>query len=310
MRRGFVCVAVALAGPVLGSEPDQDRVRMQLKSDNYTVTWGIPQALDPKAELEIGEGSGHGFTLGWLRFRPGTGSVDVLSIEFNAGRPPAPPKRLPKWEPDRAPVTVKRARMKLETYADLLRDLAVVDAATLKPVERDSFGFSSNDFWVQARLTADRKAMIDLDWAGYEGTASEVEYAKPGAVVALARASVEALDFKEHALTDEERGWASEKFARDWKKFRDEKFHWWVRERSIVTIGVVGDKAALPTLRDLLASDPPKDGLTDASAPRCVYYAINAVTRLTKKDVRDKPVEEMDLEKTRRKVLDALRDVK
>jgi hypothetical protein len=34
------------------------------------------------------------------------------------------------------------------------------------------------------------------------------------------------------------------------------------------------------------------------------------VTRLTKKDVRDKPVEEMDIEKTRRKILDLLGDGK
>ena len=40
---------------------------------------------------------------------------------------------------------------------------------------------------------------------------------------------------------------------------------------------------------------------------RCVYYAINAVTRLTKQDVRDKLVEEMDVEKTRQRVLEMLR---
>ena len=103
------------------------------------------------------------------------------------------------------------------------------------------------------------------------------------------------------ALTEEERGWASAKFARDWKTFKDSKSHWWVRERYIETVGVVGDATALPTLKEILEGDP-KD--------HSVYHAINAVTRLVKKDVRDKPVEEMDVEKTRKKVLDLLREMK
>jgi hypothetical protein len=128
-----------------------------------------------------------------------------------------------------------------------------------------------------------------------------VDFAKPKAAVVLAREALKGLDLEEHTLTEEERGWASAKFARDWKKFKDLDFHWWVRERYIITIGVVGDAAALPALRDILGGDP-KD--------HCVYYAINAITRLTKTDVRDKPVEEMNIEKTRRKVLELLRDRK
>jgi len=133
-----------------------------------------------------------------------------------------------------------------------------------------------------------------------------VDFAKPRAAVRLAWEAVKGLDIKDHTLTDGERAWASAKFARDWKKFKGLEFHWWVRERYIETVGVVGDKAALPVLRDILAADPP----WGASDGRCVYYAINAVTRLTKKDVRDKPVEEMDIEKTRQKVLDLIKDKK
>ena len=43
---------------------------------------------------------------------------------------------------------------------------------------------------------------------------------------------------------------------------------------------------------------------------RPAYYAINAITRILKKDVREKPVEEMDIEKTRKKVLELLKDIK
>ena len=98
------------------------------------------------------------------------------------------------------------------------------------------------------------------------------------------------------------------KFARDRKDFEGLEFHWWVQERYIETIGVVGDKSAFPVLREILATDPPKEKPRDASDGRCVYLAINAVTRLTKKDVRDKPVADMDIEKTRQKVLDLIKE--
>jgi hypothetical protein len=291
---GFV--VIVLVSAVAGAEPDADRAKKQLKSDNYTVTWGTAKDFDANAELEIGDGDGHGGKLGWVRFLPGRDGVDVLSIQFDEGWEPYKSK----WPPDRAPVIIKRARMKSDAYATLLRDLAVIDAAKLEPIKGNSFS-STHDFWVYARLTVNKKALVGLDWAGYEGSSEELNFAKPRAVVTLAREAVKRLDFKAHTLTGTERAWASAKFARDWEKFKGLESHWWVRERYIITIGVVGDATAFPTLRDILGGDP-KD--------RDVYYAINAVTRLTKTDVRDKPVEEMDVEKTRRKVLDLIRDEK
>jgi hypothetical protein len=297
MRPLVVCLALALGTPVFGTDADIDQVKEHFKSDNYTVAWGSPRTFDSGAELEIGDGSGHGFTLRWMRFRPGKDQVDVLRIKLDEGRE----SYKSKWPPDRAPVTIEHARMSSDDYAVLLRDVAVIDAAELKPVQRDSSTGSSQDFWVYARLTASQKILVDLNWAGYRGSDAEVEFAKPEAAVARAREAVKALDFKEHTLTEEERGWASMKFARDWKKFKGLEFHWWVRERYIITIGVVGDASALPALKDAMEGDP-KD--------RCVYYAINAVTRLTKKDVREKPIEEMDVEKTRNRILELLRDMK
>jgi hypothetical protein len=297
MRAFFSCIVAAFAASSFGANPDANLVQEHFKSENYTVTWGTASAFDSGAELEIGDGSGHGFTLGWLRFRSGDGRVDVLSIQLNEGRHPY----RSKWPPDLATVVVKHAQMKPDAYAALLRDLALVDAAELRRVQRDSSTGSSEDFWVYARLTANKKTLVDLEWAGYWGSSDEVHFAKPQAAVALGHAAVKGLDFKEHTLTEEERGWASAKFARDWKQIKDLEFHWWVRERYIIVIGVVGDESALPALRDAMQGDP-KD--------RCVYYAINAATRLTKKDVRDKPTEEMDVEKTRRRMLDILRNRK
>ncbi len=295
MRAFSVRIAAALAALAFAAEPDADRLQEHFRSDNYTVTWGTAAAYESNAKLEIGDGNGHGGTLAWMRFQPGQDWVEVLSIQFVRGWGPY----RSKWPPDRAPVTVRQARMKHEAYAGLLRDLAVVDAAELKRIKRNSTTLSSNDFWVHARLRADEKTLIDLDWAGYECGLDEVDYAKPRAAVRLAREAVKGLDFKDHTLTEEQRAWASAKFARDWQEFKDRDFYWWVRERYIITIGVVGDATVLPTLRGILGGD---------AKGRCVYHAINAVTRLTKKDVRDKPVEEMDVESTRRRVLNLLRD--
>jgi hypothetical protein len=194
--------------------------------------------------------------------------------------------------------------MESSAYAGLLRDLAVVNSAELKSTTRAGSGTFS-DFWVHAHLTADKKTLIDLDWAGYEGSRAEADYAKPQAAVRLACEAVANVDFAEYTLTAEERAWASAKFARDWKKFTNLIRHWWVRERYIVMIGIVGDAAALPTLREIL-EETSTERFMRKTRDRCVYHAINAVTRLVKKDVRDRPVEEMDLEKTRRRVLDLL----
>jgi hypothetical protein len=306
MRALSACFALVVLCSVRGADADDERAKKQLQSDNYTVTWGTPAAFEPDAELEIGDGNGHGGTLGWLRFQPGKDGVDVLSIKFDEGRHPYESK----WPPDRAPVAVKRGRLKSDAYTAFLRDLAVVDSAKLKPVERNGFTSSSNDFWVNARLTTSKKTLLDLNWAGYEGSGSELDFAKPRAAVRLAQEAVKGLDLKDHRLTDGERAWASGKFARDWKKFKAREFHWWVRERYIQTVGVVGNEAALPVLRVILATEAPKGKRRESSDGRCVYYAINAVTRLTKKDVRDRPVEEMDIEKTRLKVLDLIKDKK
>lgn len=306
MRALSVCFTAVIISAAGGAEPVDDRVKSLFQSNNYTVTWGKAPAFEPTAELEIGDGNGHGGTLGWVRFRPDKDGVDVICIQFDAGWHPYESK----WPPDRTPVAVKRALLKPEAYAALLRDLAVVDSAKLMPAERNRSASSSNDFWVYARLTTDKKTQIDLNGAGYESSGTEQEFAKPRAAVSLAREAIKGLDFKDHTLTHVERAWASGKFTRDWKKFIGLDLHWWVRERYIQMVGVVGDETALPVLREILATDPPKGKARESSDGRCVYHAINAVTRLTKKDVRNKPVEEMDIEKTRMKVLELICDKK
>jgi hypothetical protein len=321
MRLVPVCVIVAIAVAAAGAEADDARVRKEFESADYTVTWGDAAAFDEQAELEVGDGNGHGFTLGWMRFHPDKEGVDVLTVGMALGRK----LQYSKWPEDLAPVTVRRARMKKEAYIELLRSLAVVDSARLTPRGMGGgFRTSFDDFWVYARVAKDDKPLLDLNWAGYRSSLEAANNAKPAAAVSLARAAVGGLVFEDHEPTDEERRWASAKFARDWKKFADlekvkgmELSHWWVRERYLIAIGVVGDNTALPALREILVKAPAVRHQHDLgeidmshSADRLTYYAINAVTRITKMDVRPRPVEEMDVEATRRKVLELLPESK
>ena len=293
MRVLSVCTVVLLTMLACAAEPDAVRLGKYLKSANYTVSWKPAAAYDPDSELEMGKGSGHGGTLGWMRFVPATDGVEVLAVQLDEGWHPYQSK----WPPDIAPVTVTQARMGREAYASLLRDLAALSAAELRPIRRNSTSGSSNDFWVQVRLTTGGKTSIDYDWAGYAGSLNEIQYAKPSAALALVRETTADLDFRDHDLTGKERDWAGAKFARDWTKFRDRDFYWWVQERYLVVIGVVGNATAVPLLQSILETEP---------KGRCLYHAINAVTRLTKKDLREKPVEEMDVDRVREKVLDSL----
>jgi hypothetical protein len=287
------CVALALAAGTV-AEWDAERAKKHFDGRGYSVSWTASPAYPADAELDVGYGSGHGFTLRWLRFRPRADGVEVLSVRYDRGWKPY----RSKWQPDDAPVTVTRARMPAARYADLLRSMAVVAAADVRPPSDRATDFSTNDFWVSARLSVKGKAVLDLDWAGYESAREAAWFARPRAAVATAREAVQGLDFEPHALTREDRAWASGRFAREWSGYKGQGGHWWVTGRSIITVGVVGDAAALPVLRGLLAGDA-KD--------QNVYFAINAVTRLTGKDVRDRPVEQMDIEKVRPKVLDLLK---
>ena len=47
----------------------------------------------------------------------------------------------------------------------------------------------------------------------------------------------------------------------------------------------------------------------DAKDRQC-YHSINAIVKLVKKDVREKPVEEMDVQMTREKVLELIKGIK
>lgn len=273
MRALCVGLAAWLASSAFAADPAPDRVRDRFQSESTCVTWGDVPTFDATAELEIGDGGGHGGSLGWLRFRPAKGGVEVLSIQYRSriigrGELPADP----------VPVAVKIARLPNEAYAGLLKDLAVVSSAKLERIRRNSALMTTGDFWSQVRLTAGKETPIDLDWAGYQGSRGEPDYLKPKTAVGLAGEAVAKSEFKEYTLTAADRAWASEKFTRDGEKHtisaaQPTAFYWWVNERSIATVGFVGDAAALPTLREIAKGDPKN---------RCVPAAAEAIARLTK----------------------------
>jgi hypothetical protein len=301
MRILVACISVVAIGGIRAEAPKSARVKELLTSEHYTTAWGTVPVYDAESSLEVSRGAGHRGSLGWVRFVPGKAGVDVLSLEFQRDHQPYDSK----WAPDNSKVTVKRAKMKRDDYAAFLGDVAVVESALLKPVPMTGAISSSGSFWVNIRLTTAEKPRWDANWSGYWGSREEIEFAKLQAVVTLSQETLKDLELRDHTLTEVERAWASAKFNRDWKTFREKPFHWWVRERSIEMIGLTGDKSALPTLRAILETALPKeDSISEA---RCQYYAINAVTRLTGKDVREKPIENLDLETTRRKVLELLR---
>ena len=295
MRAFFFGLAAVLSGSCSAAEPDLDLVRKHFESKYYTVKLGKVAAVDPTSELEIGQGTGHGHQLSWTRFVPLKDGVEVLRIVYG----PAQEYRS-KWPPDTVPVEVTSARMKTADYLTLLGDLVVIDSVEPTPNPKIPYISSTANFWVSVRLASGGKASLEAQWSGYNGSHAEIEYAKPHAAFNAASSAIESLKFTGRAPTQSERCWASTKFQRDWKTW-DQQSYWWVRERTLVMIGHIGDESAVPALRDVMKGDA-KD--------RQCYHSINAIVKLVKKDVREKPVEEMDVQMTREKVLELIKGIK
>src|SRR3954464_7572229 len=101
MRVTYLCIVAALLASVALAGSDVNRVLDLLKSNNYKATAKPARTFDAGAELEIGDGNGHGFSLNWLRFRPMKDKVEVLSIELDRDYEPY----RSKWQPDRVSAT-------------------------------------------------------------------------------------------------------------------------------------------------------------------------------------------------------------
>lgn len=301
----FLC---ALLLSTLAPAADADAVKKLFKSKEYTVTWGEAPKYRANAVLEVGSGNGHGWNLDWLRFLPDKDGVEVLSIRI---RGLGKSRTVPELNPEKR-IVVERASMSAAAYQLLLDELAIAESARLTGVRGGDNWFSTNDFWVNAELSAEKKTLLRRDWAGYEAAREVMSFAKPQVMTELAEAAVKKLKFKEHELTAAERAWMSEKFARDWKRFKGEDMHWWVLERYLEIVTEYGDKSVLPALRDILKEPlPPKDDRS-ASDLRYVAAAILAVDRILKLDrkVKLNDEDETTIEAERKKTLELLKHFK
>src|SRR4051794_38780434 len=193
MRSMNLSFALILFSPsLLLTVDERNSIKSQFKSKNYSVTWGEVSKFPATSELEVGNGSGHGFYLWWLRFKPTKDRIDVLSIRLDENRKPYHSK----WPPDNDSIVVKRASMTFEEYASLLNEIAVADSAKLSPVDSGSAEGSSSDLWVSIRLTEKNKSLVDWDWAGYLSSHEEIKYAKPKAAFLIVYEAFKKLDAK------------------------------------------------------------------------------------------------------------------
>lgn len=292
--RSLLSVVLCLSGAVAAWSQSDFSIKKKFIGKDYTVTWGKVHRLPAQAKVVIGYGSGHGGTLGWVRFHPTRDGIELLVIEYDKGWQPYDSK----WSPDIAPITVKHGLMSKSAYATLLHQISVINSARLSPTPRNSASWSSADFWVAADISLEDQSLVDLNWAGYASSFDEIDYVKPHTIVGIARKAIAKVNLTDYSLTTADRRWASGKFVNDWKSFSEREFYWWVGERLLIMIGALGDRSVIPTLLEVIQRN-----ITDGPSDRKIYYAINAVTRLTGRDVRPRPVEEMDLELTRQKVL-------
>lgn len=256
----------------------------------------------------------------------GQDGVEVLSVEYCGWKKEKDAKE--------APVEIRSAHINTVEYEALLRALAVVDSATLKEVEQNDRLSTWHHFLWQARVTANKKTLLDLNWCGAPGSKEQLQCAKPQAAVRLVQGMK--FDFKDHALTADDRAWVSAKFQRQWEWFRaydffavlvdriggalDEEwvrrdslpYGWWVRDRVLAIGAEVGAPAAVRVLRDILESEPKDPHDADSIDEKVLEWdeALEAVSRLAKKDVREKMLGLVDYDASRKKALELLKDVK
>lgn len=262
----------------------------RISSSNYTVRWTQPKVIPTDSEMVIGSGSGHGHSIRWIRFLPDPSSVSVLEISFKDSHGPY----TTKWGPDNAAVAVRSGKMGKSAYRKLLTQIAFLDSAILKEKQLSTFRGTSSDFWVATAITNRGNPLLSYDWAGYWASVDEHEFRKPELMVDVAEEAVKKLNMQDRELTTGERQWASEKFVKDIAVYDSRQFYWWVVEDSTVLIGYVGDSSALGALTSIMNR---YGSAEERHIQRKAYYAINAITRITGKDLRSIPIEEMDVAK-------------
>ncbi|HKB15081.1 MAG TPA: hypothetical protein VKF62_03400, partial [Planctomycetota bacterium] len=157
----------------------------------------------------------------------------------------------------KAPPTVnaRLGRLSRPEYAEVLRDLARIEAARLVSNPRDEWQLSwgsTADFWASIRVARGEAVQFEDEWCGYPNGTDEVRYAKVEAAVARVLEAVREAEAAAHEPTAEERLWASRRFIRDWKRLEGlAGGYQWVRGRCPYLLASVGDDAALGFIHPL-----------------------------------------------------------
>ena len=241
-RTAFAILALTQAA--VGQDSAPSRPASLIEGKTFTVEWKEAPEWEPDTEVEVGSASGHGGNLRWIRLRPTGEGVEVLDLEYQGrslGRK-APPT-----------VTAKSGRLSRSGYAEVLHDLARIEAAEIvrDPPSRSRWSTTA-DFWASIRIARGEAVRFEDDWCGYPNSTDEVRYAKVAAAVALVQSAVRDAEAASHEPTAEERLWASRRFIRDWKRHEGRGGGYrWVRERSPLLGASVGEDASLGVLDSL-----------------------------------------------------------
>jgi hypothetical protein len=246
--------------------------------------WTMPAELPAAGVLSgwLVYGSGHGFSLDVIVVRLAGDALALDRFPFKdslirKGPEPAWPDSEGRQPQLRATLDAGHGRR----LADILRWIASASITAVPP--DDEFGvrrMSSSSDIVMAMELATGGQRLAARVCGYRGSALDEISLRPGAVrLAIARC-VDAAAWQPVATTDADRNRFSDVFLALVPEFGQERYWWWVKERSVVLSAGFGDRRLIPFLLAQL------DRAGDASVARCRYESVSALAGITGSDFR------------------------
>ncbi|MBI4243816.1 MAG: hypothetical protein HY606_06970 [Planctomycetes bacterium] len=295
-----------------------------LKSRFHTFTVSYPDSFydfPNDSTIEIGSGAGHSNLLRWYKFEPDGDTIKILSILFTYN----PKIKGNKFPPDEVSIKCTQGIISLSKYCEFKQLIAFIQSAKIvKSIKTEKHidpvtgkvkmgattWTTSANFWSNIQvLNKDGNEILSDNFSGYEGSRTEPEYAKSNACIKAANDFLRDIKLIECNLKDKDKIWATSKFKRDYTKFLLGKDYWWIFQRYILMSGIACNIQILPMLKTILLQCENNDPAVSKMKDNISYYAINATTRLTGKDVRIPPIENMDIPVVRKLVLDQLEEL-
>ncbi len=244
-----------------------------------------------EAVLEWERGSGHGGSLEFYRAEWHAEELHVtrLALEPDRRRYATP---YPLDEPEATLVTTKLpAPDALEALELVRRAIGLrLKERELDPLKGRRYSSSSADFHSRLTVSVGNVTLFDESYTGYPSNRSQPEYLS---LRVAERVLWELLrDSEWKPATDSET--ARKRLLTRISDFA--KDGWWVKDRLLQILGVVGDERFLPFLQARIEDELPTNSI---GATRTLYYALNAYARLSKLDLRPDKPETMDVREVR-----------